>query len=382
MTDCHWHILTPELPPGGGVGDYTVQVAEGLAARGGVVSVYAPDRSSPPPLTGVEYVGLPDRFGPASERALEMRIDSSSARVLIQYVPAVFGRRGGNVAFCRWVRSLVRHTDVRIMFHEPYLYFRWRPDHMFAAFAQRSMARMLLEGRPIVYLSTDTWRRYLSPYGGEAVTGAVTLPIPSAIPRVACPDAVRAVRARSFANADFVVGHFGTYGRHIAPLLLSTVQALLSSEPRAAVLCTGAGSDDFVASMLGSYPAFHGRLFGTGRLSARDVSVNLQACDVIVQPYPDGVTTRRTSVMAALANARAVVTSDGALTESVWRDSACVSLATSTGALVEATRDLLANAPSRAALEARASAAYEARFDLRHTIEALIGRHSENRASA
>jgi len=157
---------------------------------------------------------------------------------------------------------------------------------------------------------------------------------------------------------------------------------LLSSEPRAAVLCTGAGSDDFVASMLGSYPAFHGRLVGTGRLSARDVSVNLQACDVIVQPYPDGVTTRRTSVMAALANARAVVTSDGALTESVWRDSACVSLAASTDALVEATRDLLAKAPARAALEARASAAYEARFDLRHTIEALIGRPSENRASA
>jgi glycosyltransferase involved in cell wall biosynthesis len=253
---------------------------------------------------------------------------------------------------------------------------------MFAAFAQRSMARMLLEGRPVVYLSTDTWRRYLSAYGGDAVTGAVTLPIPSAIPRVACPDAARAVRARSFANADFVVGHFGTYGRHIAPLLLSTVHALLSSEPRAAVLCTGAGSDDFVASTLDSYSAFHGRLFGTGRLPARDVSVNLQACDVIVQPYPDGVTTRRTSVMAALANARAVVTSDGALTESVWRDSACVSLATSTGALVEATRDLLANAPARAALEARASAAYDARFDLRHTIEALIGRHSENRASA
>jgi glycosyltransferase involved in cell wall biosynthesis len=382
MTGHHWHILTPELPPGGGVGDYTVQVAEGLAARAGAVSVYAPGRSSPSPLTGVEYVSLPDRFGPASERALELRIDRSSARVLIQYVPAVFGRRGGNVPFCRWVRSLARHTDVRIMFHEPYLYFRWRPDHMFAAFAQRSMARMLLEGRPVVYLSTDTWRRYLSAYGGDAVTGAVTLPIPSAIPRVACPDAARAVRARSFANADFVVGHFGTYGRHIAPLLLSTVHALLSSEPRAAVLCTGAGSDDFVASTLDSYPAFHGRLFGTGRLPARDVSVNLQACDVIVQPYPDGVTTRRTSVMAALANARAVVTSDGALTESVWRDSACVSLATSTGALVEATRDLLANAPARAALEARASAAYDARFDLRHTIEALIGRHSENRASA
>ena len=170
----------------------------------------------------------------------------------------------------------------------------------------------------------------------------------------------RCARSRS-ANADLVVGHFGTDGRHIAPLLLSTMQALLSSERRAAVLCTGAGSDDFVASMLGSYPAFHGRLFGTGRLSARDVSVNLQACDVIVQPYPDGVTMRCTSVMAVLANARAVVTSDGALTESVGAIQRA-SPGTSTGALVEATRDLLANAPARAALEARASAAYEAQI--------------------
>jgi glycosyltransferase involved in cell wall biosynthesis len=110
--------------------------------------------------------------------------------------------------------------------------------------------------------------------------------------------------------------------------------------------------------------------------------VHLQACDVVVQPYPDGVTTRRTSVMAALANARAVVTCDGGLTESVWRDSGCVFLAASAAALVGAARDLLANAPARAALEARASATYAARFDLRHTIDALIGRRSESRASA
>jgi glycosyltransferase involved in cell wall biosynthesis len=383
MTDHRWHILTPELPPGcGGVGDYTVQVAEGLAAGGDSVCVYAPGSVSTSSPAGVEYVSLPDRFGPASRRALEARIDPASSRVLVQYVPAVFGRRGGNVAFCRWVCSLARHTDVRIMFHEPYLYFRWRPDHLFTAFAQRSMARLLLDGRPAVYLSTDTWRRYLSPYGREAVAGAVTLPIPSAVPRIDSPEAVRAARSAASAHADFVVGHFGTYGRHIERLLFSTIEDLLSSERRIAVLCTGAGSDRFVSRLLSSRPAFGGRLFGTGRVSAREVSVNLQACDVVVQPYPDGVTTRRTSVMAALANGRAVVTCDGPLTESIWRDSGCVSLASSVGRVADATRDLLANPATRAALEARASATYAARFDLRHTIEMLLTPTIGNRASA
>jgi len=383
MTTHRWHIITPELPPGcGGVGDYTVQVAGGLAAGGETVCVHAPGSVSSSPIAGVDYVSLPDRFGPASQRALEARIDRASSRVLVQYVPAVFGRRGGNVGFCRWVRSLARHTDVRIMFHEPYLYFRWRPDHIFAAFAQRSMARVLLEGRPIVYLSTETWRRYLSPYGSEAVAAAVTLPIPSAVPRIDCPEAVRAARSAASANADFVVGHFGTYGRHIERLLFRTIADLLSSERRVAVLCTGAGSDRFVSSMLSAYPAFRGRLVGTGRLSARDVSVNLQACDVVVQPYPDGVTTRRTSVMAALANGCAVVTCDGPLTESVWRDSGCVCLASSVGRLGDATRDLLAHPAARAALEARASVTYAARFDLRHTIGTLLGPAMRNRASA
>jgi glycosyltransferase involved in cell wall biosynthesis len=383
MTNHRWHILTPELPPGcGGVGDYTVQVAEGLAAGGDRVSVYAPGSASSTPLAGVEYVGLPDRFGPASERALDERIDRASSRVLVQYVPAVFGRRGGNVAFCRWVRSLARDTDVRIMFHEPYLYFRWRPDHIFTAFAQRSMARMLLESRPVVYLSTDAWRRYLSPYGRGAIAAAVTLPIPSAVPRIDCAEAVRAARNTASANADFIVGHFGTYGRHVERLLVRAIEDLLSSERRVAVLCTGARSDGFVASMLSAHPAFRGRLFGTGRLPARDVSVHLQACDILLQPYPDGVTTRRTSVMAALANGRAVVTCDGALTESVWRDTGCVSMASSMSRLADATRDLLAQPAARAALEARASATYAARFDLRHTLEMLLAPAMGTRASA
>jgi glycosyltransferase involved in cell wall biosynthesis len=370
-----WHILTPELPPDcGGVGDYTAQVAEALARSGDTVSVYSPPASarwSAP--EGIEAVTLGDRFGAESLRTLSARLDRDPLpRLLVQYVPAVFGSRGANVAFCRWVRSRGgAGADIRVMFHEPYLYFRWRPDHLFAALAQRTMARILLDAAPRVYLSTDTWRRYLSRYGFDAVQRAVTLPIPSAIPRLDCPGAVRAARSRSIGMATQLVGHFGSYGNHVAPMLRHALHDLLSSAPHVAAVCAGAGSDAFVERILTERPMFRGRLMATGRASARDISLHLQACDLLLQPYPDGVTTRRTSVMAGLANGRAIITSEGPLTENIWRETGAVRLASSIDALVTSARGLLSDTAARASLEARASDTYASRFDLRHTIEAL-----------
>ena len=369
-----WHILTPELPPDcGGVGDYTAQVADALARSGDTVSVYSPPASvrwTAP--EGIETVTLRDRFGAKSMHALSVRLDREpSSRLLVQYVPAVFGRRGSNLAFCRWLHSYGQAGgDVRVMFHEPYSYFRWRPDHIVAAVAQRAMARILLDAAPLVYLSTDTWRRYLSRYGAGAVQRALTMPIPSAIPRVNCPEGIRAMRTRSIGIATHLVGHFGSYGNHVAPMLRDALHQLLS-DPHVAAVCAGDGSDAFVERILAERPMFRGRLAGTGRASARDISMHLQACDLLLQPYPDGVTTRRTSVMAGLANGRAVVTSEGPLTENIWRESGSVRLATSIDELAATARGLLSDAAARASLEACASATYASRFDLRHTIDAL-----------
>ena len=370
-----WHILTPELPPDcGGVGDYTAQVAVALSQSGDRVTVYSPPQSARwQAAGGIELVTLGDCFGPRSEAALTTHLDRDpSSRLLIQYVPSVFGRRAANVPFCRWLRSRARTgSDLRVMFHEPYRYFGWRPDHILKAFAQRSMARTLLDAASVVYLSTDTWRRYLSDYGPEPIARAVTLPIPSSIPRVDCGEAVRATRAAGIGGSTFLLGHFGTYGEHVAPLLRRAIDDLLSSDPQLAMICAGAGSDSFAESILTGQPGFRGRIVGTGRASANEISVRLQGCDLLVQPYPDGVTTRRTSIMAALANARAVVTSDGPLTENVWRETGCVSLSQSTAGLVSAARGLLADASGRTALQLRAAATYASTFDLRHTIDAL-----------
>ena len=79
--------------------------------------------------------------------------------------------------------------------------------------------------------------------------------------------------------------------------------------------------------------------------------------------------------MAGLTNGRAVVTTDGALTEDIWRATASVALAPSDdpAAFVATARELLADTSGRASLAARGSATYESCFALRHTIDALRG---------
>jgi len=372
----HWHIVTPELPPEcGGVGDYTAQIAEGLTRTGDRVSVYSPPAAARwKPVEPVGVVALSDRFGMRSMRELSSRIErDTTSRLLVQYVPAVFGRRGTNVAFCRWLLAR-RHAgiDVRVMFHEPYLYLRWRPDHIVTAFTQRAMAAILLDAASHLYLSTDTWRRYLARFRPRAVQDAVTLPIPSAIPSVDSLHAVNATRTASIGDAKYLVGHFGSYGSHIAPMLARTIKDLLSTDARVAMLCTGSGSDRFVKRFAAEHPSLRSRLTAVGRASAHDISVQLQACDVLLQPYPDGVTTRRTSVMAGLANARAVVTSDGKLTEDVWRTTRCVALTPfDSAAFSHTTREFLDDVAARDALRSRAVATYASCFALRHTIDAL-----------
>ena len=371
-----WHIVTPELPPDcGGVGDYTAQLAETLAGNGDRVTVYCPPLVRWSPVGALDVVPLGDRFGVRAMRELSARLERDrNSRLLVQYVPAVFGRRGTNVAFCRWLLSRRRAgCDVAVMFHEPYLYLRWRPDHIVTAFTQRAMAAILVDAANHLYLATDTWRRYLARLRPGAVLDAVTLPIPSAIPYVDALHAVNATRSASIGNAQYLVGHFGSYGGHIAPILGRALKELLSSDNRVAALCTGSGSDGFVKRFGAEHPALRDRLSAVGRASAHDISVQLQACDVLIQPYPDGVTTRRTSVMAGLANGRAIVTSDGKLTEDVWRTSHCVSLtpASDAAALAHTTRELLDDGAARAMLQSRAAATYASCFALQHTIDAL-----------
>jgi glycosyltransferase involved in cell wall biosynthesis len=365
-----WHLLAPEYPPDcGGVGDYTALVAAGLADAGDAVHVWYPGGAA---LPIVQAIGprltihrLPDRFRRASRRALETALSAEPGILLAQYVPGAFGARGLNVPFCRWLAGLRRGgTDVRVMFHEPFFYFGLaRPWRNVFAVVQRAMAAILLRASTRVYYSTQTWTRLLRMYGPQI--RAEVLPIPATIPADAADEAVARARARR--RAGFVVGHFGTYGEHIGRQLDGILPALLRRLPASRVLLVGRGGEAFARTL----PAdVRDRVDSTGPLTGAEAAAVLRACDLLVQPYPDGVTTRRTSVMAALTTSVPVVTTAGPLTESVWAESSAVALAPAgdVPALVEIAARLAGDPAARAALGARGRELYDGRFALDVTI--------------
>jgi glycosyltransferase involved in cell wall biosynthesis len=377
-----WHIITGEYPPQpGGVSDYTRLVARGLADAGDRVVVWAPPLngsaaavpSGDDPDTGIELNRLPDRFGRQSLRQLSEGLDRTAAphHLLVQYVPHAFGWKAANVPFCMWLRSR-RRDSVWVMFHEVSYPFNSRAGltHNALAAVNWLMASLVGHAAERAFVSIPAWRE-----GVGAVTAAGTpitwLPVPSGIPVVRDPSGSAAIRAR-YGRSRPLVGHVGTYGALIRPLLEACLPALVErSDCR--MLLIGRGSESARDQAIAREPRLADRLHATGPLAPDDLSRHVSACDVMLQPYPDGVSSRRTSVMVALSHRVPLVTTSGALTETMWQQTGAAVLvpAADAVALADAAARLMADPGRCTALASRAAAIYDEQFDLRHTIAAL-----------
>lgn len=310
-----WHLLTGELA-GGGIGDYTRLLADALADAGRDVHVWSPDAAgvtlrgaSVHPVRGVGRHALAE---------LGTALDGFPAprRLLVQYAPQAWGMRGMNVALGRWLRARRRAgDDVRVMFHEPFFPFGWqRPQRNLLAAANRWMARDLLRAATRAYVSIDAWEPMLRPLAPPG-RRFDTLPIPSTIPYVDDPARVAELRAQlSEDGTRPVFVHFGTYGGLIAPLLREALRALIARRPDARILLLGRGGAAFADRVHHDDPRLADAIVAPGFQSPEAISLQLQASDVALQPYPDGADTRRTSLMACLANGVPTVTTRGRFT--------------------------------------------------------------------
>ena len=261
------------------------------------------------------------------------------------------------------------------MFHEVAFPFVRRPlQHNVLAIVNRVMARAMAGAADRVLVSIPSWGRLLSQICPRA-RPAEWLPIPCVLATAADPRLVAAVRSRYVPDpAAPLVGHFGTFGRPIADLLEPAVVGLLRTDPRARVLLIGRGSERYHVHISASHPDLAGRVAGTGELPPAGVVAHLRACDLLLQPYPDGVSSRRTSVMAGLANRVPVVTNLGALSEPLWAMStgAKVVPGPDPAALTAAAVEVLALSPeNRLALGARGAELCFREFTFERTIERL-----------
>ena len=233
------------------------------------------------------------------------------------------------------------------------------------------MVRTVLRASSRVYVSIPRWIEMLRRYEPGRRRPVDWLPIPSTVPTVEDFEGSAAVRRKVAPGGQAIVGSFGTFHGLIADLLTAALPRLITRN-RVGLLI-GRGSEAFAARLIASHPGLEGRLVATGGLTPREVAVHLGACDLLAQLYPDGVSSRRTTVMAALANGRPVVSTSGPSTEPIWAESKGVAL-TPTGdvdALARAVDEWLADPAGRERLGSTGRALYLRRFAMERTIEAL-----------
>lgn len=372
-----WHILASEYPPQiGGVGDHTSAMATAFAARGDTVHVWCPPAAGDAPeQPGVTVHRTFGEFASADLRATGRALDACPAprRLIVQWVPHGFGCRAMNVAFCVWLWNRARRGDrVELIVHEPFMPLDGPMRHVALGVVQRAMAAILLRAASDVWVTTPAWIDRLRPYSPFKMLALRWIPVPSTVPVTGDSQAARHLRERFTADGLCLVGHFGFGGGQALDLLSAGFEVIAASAGAHLVLI-GRGSEDLRADLIARVPGGADRLHVTGELSAKDISSWLSACDFVLQPYPDGVTTRRTTTVTALAHGIPVLTTSGPLTEPMWAESGAVALSpvSNPEGFGVATRRLLKSANERTRLKFAGRALYRTRFDIERMIDQL-----------
>lgn len=368
-----WHIITCEYPPQiGGVSDCTGTFAALLGADH-PTHVWCPsiDAVDSAPPAGVT---VHRELGDFSVRDL-LRVGTLlnqrtvPRRLFVQWVPHGYGHHSVNLPIAYWLlaRSWWNRDDLQVLVHEPCAPLSLRPGLLAAALLHRIMLVLVCLGASTVWESTPSWEPIIAPYL-LGRTRPRWLPIPAATAGMPLPP-----RTQRSADGPAVVGHFGTFSPPVVPMLEAALAVVLE-QSGAHVRLIGRGSDRFRSELLRHRPQFTPRVEATGIVPSHDLDAALAACDVMVQPYPDGISARRTSALALLRAGLPVVTNSGQLCEPFWQQEDAVALATTPdGArLGESTLQLLTDAPRRAELGARAQSMYARYFDTSHIAAALV----------
>lgn len=372
-----WHIVTSEYPPDvGGVSDYTRQVADALAQAGDQVHVWCPQGATASAVAGVQVHRELGRISVADLRRVDGLLDACTGprHLLVQWVPHGFGYHSMNVWFCLWLATRAWRGDrIDLMVHEPYLELRAGPlKHMVMALVHRLMTVVLLMTSRRVWMSIPAWEQRLRPYALGRALPMQWLPVPGCV-RPAETAMPNARRREYVGDGQWLVGHFGSYGREVSNLLEERIGGLLNASAHACVLLIGAGSEQFRRGLVSRNLAWASRVHATGFVAPGEINDRLAMCDLFLQPYPDGISSRRTSAMTCLSSGRAVVTTRGHLTEPLWSETGAVALidVSDPAAFVSAALNLLRDTSERQRLGGRGQHLYNNHFSVDRIVSTL-----------
>jgi len=308
-------IIVATFPPNYcGVGDYTFNLARELS-RDAEVTVLTTDQGE----LHAPWLEVRRAFdGQRPQTLLRVLGDLEELQpdyCIIQYDPYSYGARYSFNPFlpalAGLIRARLRHTRLAAVIHETFA----APDNARRALMsawQRAQLFALGRSCHLLVFVIEAWaRRFARWFPGTKV---VHVPVGNNIPAV--PGDRDALRAKLDISPDrLILGWFGrAQPTRRVDLVLEAVRGAERAGVSPCVLHVGVGADSAREGLAG----VDARI--TGLLSPADVSRHLAAMDVYLAPIADGVSTRNTSMVSALAHGLPVIGTLGEATDSVLRE--------------------------------------------------------------
>lgn len=310
----------------GGVGAFTRELARGLAPAGYPVHIIS-HRLSRPERVSLAQLAEPVNLGFAwlHPRARHWRWGDISLVadlvlrhnlpiVNIQYQPAAYNMNNPAINFLPWrLRGLAATV---VTFHDLRLPYLFPKAGRIREWVVRFMARQangVIATNQADYNQLSQWvapeRVKLIPIGSNIVA------------RVPAGEEIAAVRQQlGLTNDHFLLGYFGFLNESKGADTLLAALATLPERVHLVFIGGRTGASDplnnqrFWQQLEGMIEALglSGRVHWTTFMADEQVSAYLHAADLMVMPYRDGVSLRRGTLMAALAHARPVISSQPA----------------------------------------------------------------------
>lgn len=235
-----------------------------------------------------------------------VRTISDGDTLVVPYNPFMWGRWGLAPRLVRDIASVRvrrRETEIVLIVHEPYVPFH-NGRSLVMGMWQRLQLVVLLHMADRRFASIEKWAKKLS-----HVHPTHHLPSGSNLPDARGERA--AVRAELGLDGALVVATLSTgHPSHLTAYVETSLERLADQGLAVIFLQLGAGSSDVVVP-----PSF--QVIRPGEIPLERLAGYVAAADILLMPFVDGVSTRRTSFMAGLCQAVAIVGTKGALTDSM-----------------------------------------------------------------
>jgi len=306
-------FVTGEYPPmQGGVGDVTRRLATEIAAQGHNTYVFTREQAKKASEQGIDVsTVVTGRWGWMVNCSIKTWVIEKQLDVInIQFQTAAFDMHPS----IHWLSDCLQNIPVAVTFHDlraPYLFPKAGPVRKWI------VRRLACQADGVITTNLEDEGMLRDEWHVKQMR---RIPIGSSITPHLSPDYDREARraALGVRPDDLLIGYFGFLNHSKGGLiLLDALKQLIDQGVQAKLIMIGGrqGASDPTnadyAALVDAHIQQHDldtHIYWTGFIDDSEVSACFHDTDLVVLPYQDGASLRRSTLITALVHGRAIVT--------------------------------------------------------------------------